>query len=247
MAGILYGVGVGPGDPELLTQKAVRVLSDCGVIGIPGKNRDFCTAWSIAVQAVPEIAGKEVISVAVPMTKDKSRLNSAYRAGCTRLAAALNAGQNVAFLNLGDPTLYGSYMEFHRRIRAMGYCAEIISGVPSICAVAAALDTPLGERDESIRIFPGNYDLSELDKMDGTNVLMKPASKLPELKQQLLELEQAGGYSVSAVVNCGMSDQKICPSIQALPENAGYFVTILIKKNDADNGIETDLELGAQK
>lgn len=229
MTGTLYGVGVGPGDPELLTMKAVRTLSACQVIGIPNGEVSLCTAWKIAVQAVPQIAHKEIVSVPVPMTKDVSRLNNAYGLGCESLARALDAGKDIGFLNLGDPTLYGSYMEIHKRICALGYPAEIINGVPSICAVAAALGEPLGERNESIHIFPGSYDWHDLAKLEGTKVLMKPASSLTAVKQQLLALEQDGGCRASAVANCGMTDQRVYPRIEDLDEDAGYFVTILIK------------------
>lgn len=230
MAGTLYGVGVGPGDPELLTMKTVKTLSACAVIGIPNADTALCTAWKIAVLAVPEIAEKEILRVPVPMTKDISKLNNAYIEGCKNIAKTLDSGKNIAFLNLGDPTLYGSYMEIHKRICSLGYRAEIVNGIPSICAVAAALGEALGERDEAIHIFPGNYDLRSLDKIDGTIVLMKPASKLPAVKRQLQDIEMRGDYDISAVANCGMDNQTIYPSIRDLDEEAGYFVTILVKK-----------------
>lgn len=247
MVGTLYGVGVGPGDPELLTLKAVRILSACEVIGIPSAETELCTAWKIAVQAVPEIADKEIISVSVPMTKDISKLNNAYAIGCEALAKALDAGKNIAFLNLGDPTLYGSYMEIHKSICALGYHAEIVNGVPSVCAVAAALGEALGERSEAVHIFPGNYDLHDFAEADGTIVLMKPASKLASVKRQLMELEQKGDCRVSAVANCGMINQRVCTNIKDLDEDAGYFVTILVKRPDANDGISPCAEMETQK
>lgn len=84
MAGILYGVGVGPGDPELMTIKAVRVIRECEVIGIPAKDRDSCRAYQIAVQLVPEIFEKPVVAVPVPMTTDGERLAAAHGEGCER-------------------------------------------------------------------------------------------------------------------------------------------------------------------
>lgn len=232
MAGIMYGVGIGPGDPELLTLKAARIIRESQVIGIPAEDTASCTAWQIAVQAVPGMAEKEVLSVAVPMTKDKQRLDAAYNGGCEKIAAALEAGKQIAFLNLGDPTLYGTYMVLHRKIQERGYRAELVSGVPSICAVAAALDWPLGERSEAVHILPGSYDLDALKELKGTRVLMKSASKVGDVKKLLVELEEAGSCKAMAVTNCGMADQTICREIGSLQEDAGYFTTIIVKDQD---------------
>ena len=117
MSGVLYGVGVGPGDPELLTRKAERIIRACEVVGIPAAEPASCTAWQIAVQAVPEMAQKEVVPVLVPMTMDKEKLDAAYDEGSRRLAEILREGKSIAFLNLGDPAIYGTYMELDRRIR----------------------------------------------------------------------------------------------------------------------------------
>ncbi|MCF0120256.1 MAG: precorrin-2 C(20)-methyltransferase [Oscillospiraceae bacterium] len=234
MRGKLYGVGVGPGDPELMTLKAVRVLKQCPIIGIPNKSVEVCTAWQIAIQAVPEMADKKLIAVPVPMTKDRAKLDAAYDAGSAEIAAALEAGEDVAFLNLGDPTLYGSYMEVHKRIAARGFDIEIISAVPSICAVAAALGEPLGEREEAIHILPGNYGAEGFASLDGVKVLMKPASRLGVLKEQLGAEEAAGRCRVMAVSNCGMPDQQIHRGAAALDTGAGYFVTILVKDTPED-------------
>ncbi len=131
MAGILYGVGVGPGDPELMTLKAVRIIRECGTIGIPAETADSCTAYQVAAKAVPEIVGKPVLAVPVPMTKDRKKLSCVYDEGCRRLMEELGKGGNIAFLNLGDPSVYGTYMELHSRILKAGYQAEVINGVPS--------------------------------------------------------------------------------------------------------------------
>ncbi len=229
MCGVLYGVGIGPGDPELLTLKAVRMIRDCDVIGIPAKSPEESTAWKIACKAVPEISEKEVIAVPVPMTKDKEKLEKAYDAGCLALASALRAGKNIAFLNLGDPTLYGTYMVIHKKIRDMGLTASLVSGVSSICAVAAALNLPLGERKEAIHILPASYPIDMIQELKGTKVLMKSAGELKAVKQKLLTLEKNGLCKAFAVSNCGMENQKIFEQIECIEEDAGYFTTILVK------------------
>lgn len=229
MAGILYGVGVGPGDPELMTVKAVRILKECGTIGIPAKSADSCTAFQVAVKAVPEIGAKPVIAVPVPMTKDRKRLSDVYDEGSQRLLAALEKGETIAFLNLGDPVVYGTYMELHSRVLKSGYQTEIISGVPSFCAVAAALDIPLGARKENIHILPGAYGTGEWEQYSGTRILMKSGGRLGEVKEQLVRSENDGNIKAYAVTNCGMEQQEVFHDIGKLEDDAGYFTTIVVK------------------
>jgi precorrin-2 C(20)-methyltransferase len=228
--GILYGVGVGPGDPELLTIKAVRVIGESDVIGIPARKADTCTSYQIALQAVPEMAQKRVIAMPVPMTMDKARLAESYDAGAEAIIELLEQGLNMAFLNLGDPSVYGSYLKFHERVRARGYQAQIISGVPSFCAAAAALEIPLGQEREAIHILPGFYRGDEVEAYEGTRVLMKSGGRLEEVKARLTELEKKGEIRAYAVSNCGMEQETICREISKLDENAGYFTTIIVKE-----------------
>lgn len=231
MAGKIYGVGVGPGDPELLTIKAVQVIRECDMIGIPAKDAASCTAYQIAGKAVPEMEAKPVIAVAVPMTTDRERLCAAYDQGCRELVNALKQDKKIAFLNLGDPSIYGSYMELHKRITEAGFEAELVSGVPSFCAVAAALGVSLGSGGENIHILPGRYNLEELELYNGTKVLMKSGGRLGELKKRLAELEGKGQIAAYAVTNCGMEDQVVCKDIRELEDQAGYFTTVIVKES----------------
>lgn len=231
MAGKIYGVGVGPGDPELLTIKAVQIIRECDIIGIPARDVISCTAYQIARKAVPEVEAKPVIAVAVPMTTDRERLCAVYDQGCRELVNALKQDKKIAFLNLGDPSLYGSYMELHKRITKAGFRAELVSGVPSFCAVAAALGVSLGSGEESIHILPGGYKPEELEVYRGTKVLMKSGGRLGELKKRLEESEQEGQIAAYAVTNCGMEGQVICRDIRELEEGAGYFTTVIVKES----------------
>lgn len=266
MAGILYGVGVGFGDPECMTLKAVRVIRDCGVIGIPVRDKSTCAAYDIALRAVPEIMDKELVSFAVPMTTDEERLNAAYAEVCKSLALYLERGNDIAFLNLGDPTVYGTYMNIHRNMLEAGYRAELISGVPSFCAVAAELQIPLGLRREAVHILPGYYAQSEarflaqekgrissrgagsfleaelrgyLERGDSV-VLMKPAGKMPELKRLIEDLEEQGLCKAYAVTNCGMAGQQVYHDIRDMEENAGYFTTVILKAADGNMSLNTN-------
>lgn len=230
MAGILYGVGVGPGDPELLTLKAVRAIEECDMIGIPAKEADTCTAYQIALKAVPGMAKKPVLSVAVPMTKDKEKLDNSYEEGSKKLIAELSKGKKIAFLNLGDPTIYSTYMNFHERVVSAGYQAFVVNGVPSFCAVAGVLGISLGAENENIHILPGSYRPDEAGCYDNTRILMKSGQNLKEVKEHLIRLQNEGNAKAYAVTDCGMKSQEVCSDISKLKEQAGYFTTIIVKE-----------------
>lgn len=230
MKGILYGIGVGPGDPELITVKAVRRIRECDIIGIPAKEADDCVAYRIAREAVPEIEGKPVLAVPVPMAMKPEVLAAAYDAGGEKIIGELEKGKKVAFLNLGDPAIYGSYMELHSRVSDAGYPAEIVNGVPSFCAVAARLGIALGSRGEEIHILPARYHIGGIEKLHGTKVLMKSAGKTGEIKEKLLALEEKGEIKSCAVTNCGMEQEVVWREIRNLTEEAGYFTTIIVRE-----------------
>lgn len=232
MAGTLYGVGIGPGDPELMTLKAVRILKECDIIGIPAKDKESCTAYKIALEAVNEIGEKPVIAVPVPMTTDGNKLKAAYDEGSEKIARELEKDKNVAFLNLGDPVVYGTYMKIHKGVTDMGYNAEIVSGVPSFCATAAVIGIPLGQGNEEIHILPGYYNADEIERYRGTTVLMKSAGRIDKVRKKLIDMEKSNNVKAYAVTNCGMEGQMIYRNIEELREDAGYFTTIVVKEKN---------------
>ena len=128
MKGVLYGVGVGPGDPELLTLKAARLIRECDEIAVPHKEKDKCFALRIASGAVPEIDEKPILEIDMPMTRDMAVRERAYEAGAAKLAAALDEGKTVVFLTLGDPTVYSTYGYLHARLAELGYDARLVQG-----------------------------------------------------------------------------------------------------------------------
>lgn len=233
-AGILYGVGVGPGEPELLTLKAVRIIEECDVIGIPAKEAAACTSYQIALKAVPKMAEKRVLPLPVPMTTDPKKLEESYDKGTEKITELLSKGCKVALLNLGDPAVYGSYLKFHEKVKERGYQAEIVSGVPSFCAAAAALELSLGQEREEIHIFPACYSVDDLEKYAGTKILMKSAGRLNEIKEKLTVLEKEGRMKAYGASNCGMERQAIYRDISELDDEAGYFTTIIIKEKKTD-------------
>ncbi|MBQ2640528.1 MAG: precorrin-2 C(20)-methyltransferase, partial [Lachnospiraceae bacterium] len=109
MRGKAYGVGVGPGDPELMTLKAVRLIRESDVIAFPGKSAEESVAYRIARGAVPEIAEKTLVPVYMPMIRDREKIADLHRAGAGLLEEYLDRGQNVVYLTLGDSTVYCTF------------------------------------------------------------------------------------------------------------------------------------------
>ena len=227
MRGILYGVGVGPGDPELMTLKAVRLIKENDIIAVPGAEVRETVAYKIAVQAVPELADKELLPIYMPMTHDKAELELNHEKGAKALEAALDTGKNVVFLTLGDPTVYSTYLYVHHRLVAQGYDTEIVCGITSFCAVSARLNTGLVEKAEPLHVIPASYQIEDALKLPGTKVLMKAGKKMRNVKEQLL----AQGAEAMMIENCGMPDEKIYRSVEEIPEDAGYYSLIIIKEN----------------
>ena len=227
MKGIAYGVGVGPGDPEYMTLKAVRLIRENEVIAVPGKVPQETTAYQIAVQAVPELADKELVPVWMPMVKDRKLIDEEHRKGAEKLKSYLDQGKNVVFLTLGDPTVYCTFSYLQHYLEADGYPVELVSGIPSFCAAAARLGLPLAESDEPIHIVPAVHKTEDKLEQDGNYVLMKSASHMKEVKALL----KASGRKVSAVVNCGMASEAVYRSADDIPDDAGYFSLIIAKEN----------------
>ncbi len=224
MSGKLYGIGVGPGDPELLTLKAVRILKEADVLAAPGNKKEDSVAWQIAAQALPEIAEKPFLPVNMPMTKDPAALEASHEAGARRVAEVLEKGKTVAFLTLGDPCVYATYLYIHKRIRRMGCAAQIVSGVPSFCAAAAKLDTSLAEKDEMLHVIPASYPVEDALALPGTKVLMKAGRQMRQVKEALL---RAHAQAVMAE-NCGMPEERFYFGAENIPDEAGYYSLIIV-------------------
>lgn len=226
MTGILYGAGVGPGDPELMTLKVVRLIRENEVIALPGPNAKETVAYQIAVQAVPELAEKNLLSVDMPMTHDKEEMNRNHENAADTIEVYLKEGKNVVFLTLGDPTIYSTYLYVQKRILSRGYQAELVSGITSFCAAAARTGTPLVEWDEQLHILPAVHKLNGALSLPGNYVLMKSGRKM----QQVKDLLKASGRDVVMVENCGMENEHIYRSTEEIPDDAGYYSLIIAKE-----------------
>lgn len=226
MAGVLYGVGVGPGDPELMTLKSVRLIRENEVIVFPGPEAKETVAYRIAVQAVPELAGKTLVSVLMPMTHDRDEMDRSHDKAAELIGEYLKKGENVVFLTLGDPTIYSTYLYVQKRVAAKGYQTELVSGITSFCAAAARTNTPLVEWNEQLHVLPAVHKLEEPLTLPGSYVLTKSGKKMKQVKEMLME----SGRDVVMVENCGMENEHIYCGVEEIPDDAGYYSLIIAKE-----------------
>ena len=223
--GKLYGVSVGPGDPELLTLKAVRVIQEADVIAVPNIGHKRQTAASIA-EAYLE--GKEIIECATPMTKDRAVAEEAYRTIADGLCALLDQGKSVAYLCLGDITIYSTYFYIHDLVRERGFETEVVPGVPSFCAVAAKLGTALCEGPERLLVVPTMAsDIEVTLSVPANKVFMKSGRDTGALRDTLAEHGMLEGASM--VANCGLPDEQVFEHFANVDDETDYFSVVVVK------------------
>ena len=230
MKGTLYGVGVGPGDPRLMTYLAVDTIKRCPVIAVPADGKEKAVAYKIASGIVEDIDSKECLNLSTPMTKDKAVLDAAYQTAADTIIEQLDQGKDVACLTLGDPTIYSTYIYIHRLVKAKGYATEIVNGIPSFCAVSAKLGDSLVDRSEQLHVIPSTYDIEDGLKLPGTKVLMKAASKMPIVKETLKRNDLKGAM----IENCGMPEEHIYHGVDEIPDQASYYSIIVVKEDHHD-------------
>ena len=226
MRGIAYGVGVGPGDPELMTYKAAKLIRENDVIAVPGKDPREAVAYKIAAGVVPEIADKELVPICMPMIKDRELIDREHQKAARRIEDILDRGRNLVYITLGDPTIYCTFTYIQHYLEADGYQVKLVPGISSFCAAAARLGLPLVEWDEQLHVLPAVHKLDHPLEQPGTYVLMKSASRMKAVKEML----RRSGRKVQMVENCCMDDEKLYRSLEEIPDDAGYFSLIIAKK-----------------
>lgn len=223
MKGKFYAVGVGPGDPELLTVKAINIMEASDVIVLPKSGASENIALKIAGK---HIDGKEICECDMPMIKDKEKLDMYHDESADLISQLLDEGKMVAFLTLGDPTIYSTVMYVHRRLTQRGYETAIVPGIPSFCAAAASLNTSLCERDEMLHVIPATYKGEMAHELEGTKVLMKSGKTIMDIKDQLAEKH-------AMMVECAtMENEKVYKDLNELKEQSSYFSLIVIPSED---------------
>ena len=227
MTGRLYGVGVGPGAPDLVTLRAARLIEGATTIAYPTLAGAESFARSIVSDLIP--GGAEEIVMDVPMTTDRAPAQTAYDAGAARIAARLEAGRDVVCLCEGDPFFYGSFMYLFARLSDR-FETEIVPGVTSVTACAAAAALPLVARNERLTVLPGPLDAAELEaRVAGAEAvaIMKVGRHLGKIRDVFdrLGLLDRAVY----VERATLDGQVVCPLAEARAP-APYFSMILMTK-----------------
>ncbi|MFD1695610.1 precorrin-2 C(20)-methyltransferase [Roseibium aestuarii] len=230
MTGTLYGVGLGPGDPELMTVKAHRLISTARVVAYPAPDTGESLARSIAAHLLaPDL---REIPMVMPMRVERAPAQAIYDAASETIAEALSAGEDVVVLCEGDPFFYGSFMYVFERLSERFPC-EIVPGVTSLTACAAALKRPLTARNDVLTVLPGPLPDDELRaRIEAAQsiALMKVGRHLPRLKALLSDM--------GMLDRAGYVERASQPHARALPladldgDSAPYFSMILIYKGD---------------
>lgn len=227
MSGKLFGVGLGPGDPELMTLRAHRLISSARVVAYPALAGGESFARAIAAGAIAP--GTREIVMDVPMTVERAPAQAAYDRGAAEIAEALDEGQDVVCLCEGDPFFYGSFMYLFARL-SRRYEVEVVPGVTSIAACAARAGRPLVARNERLTVLPGPLPEAELRaRIEGAEsvAIMKVGRHLAKIRAVIDDL----GLTAQAVYveRASLPEEVVCPLAQA-PEKAPYFSMILLTK-----------------
>ena len=226
MVGRLYGLGVGPGDPELITLKAWRILSLCPVVAYLAANGGESTARAIAKPFIPEDAIE--LAIDMPMQLERAPAEAAYDAGCAAIRIHLEAGRDVAVLCEGDPFFYGSFNYIFARLAA-DYETVVVPGVTSITAAAASLGRPLAMRNQVLKVIPATLAPDRLrEELAGseTAAIIKVGRHFGKLRDLLSAL----GLIANAVVieKATQGAERITPVAEIEGDVLPYFATILV-------------------
>ena len=226
MSGVLFGIGVGPGDPGLITLKAARLIEACPVVAYPVLEKGSSFAREIAAA---HLGAQREIRIEIPMTVDRAPAQAAYDKGASAIAEVLESGQDVAVLCEGDPFFYGSFMYLHARLSDR-FKAEVVPGVSSVMACAAAAARPLVARNERMIVLPGPLPEDELRAEIGahdTVAIMKVGRHLSKLRDVITAL---GLLDQAIYVERATLDAEVVKPLSDAPEKAPYFSMILISK-----------------
>ena len=232
-AGNFYGIGVGPGDSELLTLKAVRIIKEVDCIFAP---RADSKGSSLALDIVKDVCeGKRVVEQVYPMVRDKAKLEAAWMASANEIKSEIESGNNVAYLTIGDPLTFSTYCYLLQQLSKVIPSQNIhtIPGITSYNAAASLANFSLIEQNEKLAIIPMSEDVNELrpilNSFD-TVILMKVAKKLDEVIVLLEEMELIDKSLFASYI--GFKNEFITRDLLSLKGGGkGYLSVIIVRKS----------------
>jgi precorrin-2/cobalt-factor-2 C20-methyltransferase len=231
MSSRLYAVGVGPGDPELLTRKAERILRSVPVICAPTGAADAGSVALAIVEPFLDRSRQEVLTRVFPMKKDEAELLPFWEETAAEVARRVRAGQDVAFITIGDPLLYSTFLYLYRIFRGQypEIRIEIVPGITSVGAASAAAGVPLGISADRLAILPATYEEAQLRQtlLDFDTVVLMKVSRVFDRVYGLLRelgLEKNGVF----VRRVGSSEEEVVTDLASLVGRKLDYLSLLI-------------------
>ena len=234
MKGKLYGIGVGPGDSELMTVKAARLVGEADVIITPKtEKKDGSVALNIAKPYIQDHT--EIVPVVFPMVLNPGEMTEAWQAARDTIVSYLEQGKKVVFLTLGDPMFYSTYMYVFRLIEPTGYEIETVPGITAFTAIGAHLGYPIVEKEEVLAIVPATAPKEKIDAVMAVAddaVIMKVYKNFDEVQDVLKKHNMADDAVMISRV--GLPDEQVFIGLENMPKDQklNYLSTILAKRKD---------------
>ncbi|WP_025691182.1 precorrin-2 C(20)-methyltransferase [Paenibacillus zanthoxyli] len=231
--GTLYGIGVGPGDPELITVKAFRLMKECPVIAYPKKRMGGKSYALEIVELYINTAEKKMLGLVFPMTKDQDTLDKEWSRTVSQCWEHLKEGHDIAFVTEGDPNLYSTFIHMARLVQELHPEVPVISvpGISSVLGAAARLGLPLADGDEQVAIVPARNDRQAMKKAleeHDAVVFIKVAKVLDLIIDLLEEMELTDKASV--VMKVTSSDELIWRNVRELKGQELEYLTLMAVK-----------------
>ncbi len=231
MTGAFYGIGVGPGDPELLTVKAIRLIQQADVVIAPKtEKKEDSVALTIAKPYLKEAT--PIVKLVFPMVFERETLTAAWQENKNAILQLLAAGKKVVFLTLGDPMFYSTYIYIFHLLQNCGYPVETVPGVPAFCAMASRLGYPLADGNDVVSVIPATVSEARLDQalaLSDNVVLMKVYKNWRQVVAQLNRHGLAGNAVM--VSRCGLADEQVLENLNAVDDQQiNYLSTILARR-----------------
>jgi precorrin-2/cobalt-factor-2 C20-methyltransferase len=236
--GTLYGIGVGPGDPEMITLKAIKILKKIDIIFAAASSKNqHSQAVNIAKSHIPDTAKVEMLPF--PMTKDKSVTQKAWDEHARKIITLLEQGQDAAFVTLGDSMVYATYGYILQSIQKLAPHLNVVSipGITSFQAAASRLNRPLVEGEESLLLLSGANGGDRLRQFAGKteNVAILKAYK--KVKDIVSALNETGMTENSvAIASCGLPGEEVIEDIRMLEKRPPEYWTLILAKDTKKNG-----------
>ena len=225
----IWGLGIGPGDPELITLKALGILQAAEVVAYPAPANGDSLVRAIAT---PHMSGnQEEIIISTPMVTERYPAQNVYDKGASEISAAVESGKTVAVLCEGDPFFYGSFMYLFVRL-SESYPVQVIPGVTSLAACSAELALPLAARNDVVSVIPGTIDAAAMEQQlmaANTAAIIKVGRHLGKIKNVLKKIGATGeAYYIERAT---MENQRIVPFCDLDDESAPYFSMIIVRRS----------------